>query len=48
LYNGKIRKDNPPNKTIDAILVVQTIHPNAVPTVSGILKTARILATKKG
>ena len=48
LYNGSIKKDNPPNKTIEAMLVVQTIHPKAVPTVSGMLNIARMLATKKG
>ena len=33
---------------MEAILEVQTIHPKAVPTVSGILNTVRIPATKKG
>ena len=33
---------------MEAMLEVQTIHPKAVPTVSGIENTVRIAATKKG
>ena len=33
---------------METILEVQTIQPIAVPTVSGMLKTARMPATKKG
>lgn len=33
---------------MEAIFEVQTIHPKAVPTVSGMPNTARIPATKKG
>ena len=33
---------------MEAIFEVQTIHPKAVPTVSGMLNTARIPATKNG
>ena len=48
LYIGRNKNDSPPKSTIELMFEIHTIHPKAVPAVSGIPKTAMIAATKNG